>query len=394
MSRLACLTVMLFALVPAPASAQLKANFLTPKEIADGWLLLFDGETTFGWQIEGDAKVADGLLMIGGGRASSITATTGFLDYDLTLESVHGGVFHVGWKANGNKILHNLAFSGESASFRANVRGSKGTHGMKLDATAADGSRKTATGAAGLNNFDFSGGSHFMIATEPGAKLAIRNVKLRPVGLKSTFYGKNLSGWREFPNKKSKFSGNGEGEVTVKNGPGDLQTEGQWGDFVLQLECLSHGKHLNSGVFFRCRPGEYQQGYEAQIRNQFTANPTQSYTIDAYDSQTHKKIGSHKVMSTAVDYGTGGIYRRQPARKEASKDNEWFTMTIVAQGNHFATWVNGYQETDWTDNRPPNDNARNGFRLAPGPLSLQGHDATTDLSFRNFRIAELPAKKH
>ena len=42
-----------------------KWNTLTPKEVADGWLLLFDGATTFGWKIEGDAKVAgERLAMI------------------------------------------------------------------------------------------------------------------------------------------------------------------------------------------------------------------------------------------------------------------------------------------------------------------------------------------
>jgi hypothetical protein len=30
----------------------------------------------------------------------------------------------------------------------------------------------------------------------------------------------------------------------------------------------------------------------------------------------------------------------------------------------------------------------------PGVVSLQGHDPTTDLSFRNLRIGELPAEKH
>jgi hypothetical protein len=74
-----------------------------------------------------------------------------------------------------------------------------------------------------------------------------------------------------------------------------------------------------------------------------------------------------------------------------SKDGEWFTMTIVVQGNHFATWVNGVQETDWYDNRPPSDNPRTGYRREAGHLSIQGHDPTTDLSFRNLRIAELPA---
>ena len=68
-------------------------------------------------------------------------------------------------------------------------------------------------------------------------------------------------------------------------------------------------------------------------------------------------------------------------------------MTIVAQGRHFAVWVNGIQVTDWTDNRPLKDNARNGCRLEKGAISLQGHDPTTDIDFRNVRLAELPKAK-
>ena len=170
---------------------------------------------------------------------------------------------------------------------------------------------------------------------------------------------------------------------------GDLQTEGQWADFVLQLQCVSNGDHCNSGVFFRCRPGEYQQGYEAQIRNEFKDEPTQEYTIEEYDPKTHELKGSKKEKYTAVDYGTGAIYRRQPARKELSKDREWFGMTIVASGRHLAVWVNGVQASDWTDDRPTADNARKGCQLEKGPISLQGHDATTDLNFRNIRIVDL-----
>src|SRR5919201_2112618 len=43
-----------------------KPNSLTPQEIADGWLLLFDGETTFGWKIDGEGKVENGALVLGG----------------------------------------------------------------------------------------------------------------------------------------------------------------------------------------------------------------------------------------------------------------------------------------------------------------------------------------
>ena len=55
----------------------------------------------------------------------------------------------------------------------------------------------------------------------------------------------------------------------VKDGNGDLQTEETFGDFVLQLEIISNGTHLNSGVFFRALPGQFWSGYESQIRNQW-----------------------------------------------------------------------------------------------------------------------------
>ena len=64
-------------------------------------------------------------------------------------------------------------------------------------------------------------------------------------------------------------------------------------------------------------------------------------------------------------------------------------MTVAAAGRHLATWVNGVQVVDWTDNRPLVNNARNGCRLEKGPISFQGHDPTTDLNFRNIRIGEL-----
>ena len=101
-----------------------------------------------------------------------------------------------------------------------------------------------------------------------------------------------------------------------------------------------------------------------------------------------------KEKYTAVDYGTGGIYRRAPARKELSKDREWFGMTIVASGRHIATWVNGVQAVDWTDERPLADNPRKGCRLEKGAISLQGHEAATeDLDFRDIRIQDLARRR-
>ncbi|HEX3726174.1 MAG TPA: DUF1080 domain-containing protein, partial [Pirellulales bacterium] len=125
-----------------------------------------------------------------------------------------------------------------------------------------------------------------------------------------------------------------------------------------------------SGVFFRSIPGEFQNGYELQVQNGF-------------------KDGDR---TRPVDFGTGAIYRRQPARKVVGDDYRWVAMTLVAAGDHIASWVDGYQVTDWTDTRAADKNPRKGLRTAPGTFIIQGHDPTTDLSFRNLRVEELPPR--
>jgi hypothetical protein len=212
----------------------------------------------------------------------------------------------------------------------------------------------------------------FVIETDGTTPVTVSDIKLWPHPLETKlFEGKNLDGWKintaDPKRMSSKWEVTKGGELSLKNGPGDLVTEKEFDNFVLQLECKTLGKALNSGVFFRCIPGQYQNGYEAQIHNGYRA-----------DDRTKP-----------IDFGTGAIYRRVPARKVVSNDNEWFTMTVVADGKHIATWVNGYPTVDWTDERKENENPRQGFRAAKGPISLQGHDPTTDILFRNIRIAEI-----
>ena len=107
-----------------------------------------------------------------------------------------------------------------------------------------------------------------------------------------------------------------------------------------------------------------------------------------YESQIHNgfKDGDRR---QPVDWGTGAIFKRTPARLVVADDLKWFHKTILADGAHIATWVNGYQVADWTDDREPNENPRRGLRTEPGTIMIQGHDPTTDLSFRNLRITEL-----
>jgi hypothetical protein len=352
-------TLMIVAVAGAAArGAEPQANTLTPDEIADGRILLFDGESTFGWKTEGDVTAKEGELIVGGKKASSVLTTTPFGKFELHFQLLCDDKFQYILREHEPTIVVRKTAQWHDARLAVRHRDGEQWIEMEFDARPGGTQRLRGTPAMPIG-----------FKVPEGAVLRLRNLKLKPIGLEPLFNGKDLNGWKVFPGDryKSNFGVTSEGWINVKNGPGDLQTEKTFADFVFQGECISNGNHLNSGIFFRCLPNQYQQGYEMQIRNEWKGDDRKQ----------------------PVDFGTGAIYRRQPARKVVSTDREWFTMTLVAHGNHFATWVNGYQVTDWTDTRPEHENPRNGLRLGPGHLSIQGHDPTTDLSFRNLRVAEL-----
>lgn len=363
-----------------------RANVLTPAEAAEGWLLLFDGETAFGWSASPADKLAvkDGVLRFAG--AGTLANHTAFHQYALQFQCrFEGAKTHDDVKLN---------FAGKSVGIALPPGKGKGPAWAQGKLIVSGGrfklSIKSDRGEFPVVAGEVPAGSvsplSFTVAE--GVVLELRDVVLVPLGARALFNGKTLEGWKEFPGKKSKFTVTNKLEINVKDGPGDLQTEAKFQDFLLQLQCISNGKNLNSGIFFRCRDGEYQNGYEAQIHNGAAA--AKDYAVEEYDPKTRELIGKKMVKSEAIDFGTGAIYRRVPARKMVARDGEYFTLTVVAHGNHFATWVNGVQVTDWLDHRPLSDNARKGCRLEGGHLSIQGHDPTTDLSFRTLRIAEYP----
>ncbi len=378
-------------------------NQLTPQESEEGWLLLFDGESTFGWRSPNDSKwtIYQGMLAPQADKPGELTTTTAFREYDLSVEFIsrsgrarvvvgEGGKELQKEKGRQQGVIELQGFGGNNwTTLRARVRdGEVLSAHFEMRSGFGGGSAK-----AGRRVPEAHDVSKPHPITLTGNQVIFKNIKLKPLGTKPLFNGRDLAGWKEYAGKKSQFAVTTDRLLTIKNGPGDLQTEGSWSDFLLQLECRTNGNRLNSGVFFRCRPGEYQQGYEAQIHNGFLEGPTKEYTVEEYDPKTNELKDKHKVKSAAMDYGTGAIYRRVPARKQVAKDQQWFTMTVVAEGRHIATWVNGVQTVDWTDNRPLKDNARNGCRLEAGPISLQGHDPTTNLSFRNIRLADMSPQK-
>ena len=367
-------------------------NRLSAAEVAAGWIKLFDGATFFGWKPNNDVnwQIGDGVIHADKGDPGLLLTTTDFADYELLCD------FRLEKEGNSGIFLRTV-FSPKDPTqdcYELNMCDSHPAFptgslvGLKKPEQPVSGEEKWLTyhvvvqgnridvkldGAPILSYTDTRPAAkrRGLIGLQKNAgKAEYRNVYLRPLASVPLFNGKDLTGWRVVPGGKSEFMVL-DGAIHVVNGRGFLETESTWGDFILQAQIRTNGKHLNSGIFFRAMPGtanEPSNGYEAQVHNAF----------------------EHDDRIKPVDFGTGGIYRRVKARRVVSNDYEWFTMTVAATGPHVGIWVEGEQVTDWTDERGPNDNPREGLCTKPGHISLQGHDPTTDLLFRNLRIAELP----
>lgn len=362
-------------------------NRLTPQELADGWILLFDGESLYGWEpaTKADWQVDAGVIKVATGEPGLLNTTSEFADYQLKVDfrapaTTNSGVFlrtpTIPKDPAGDCYELNIADTGVSpfptgsfvkrakaTSYKANddwqsfdVTAQGGHIVVRLDGqTVLDYTDPQPIGRGRIGLQLNSGGVEF------------RNIKLRPLGGQPLFNGRDLVGWKTYPDLASVFSVTPQGELNVKNGSGMLETTGQFADFTLQLEVFSNGKHLNSGIFFRSIPGEKMNGYELQIQNGY-------------------KDGDR---NQPLDCGTGGFYRRQNARRVLGNDFEWTPITLVVSGLHMAAWVNGVQVSDWTDERPADANPRKGSRRTAGTFIIQGHDPTTDLSFRKLSAVEM-----
>ena len=349
----------------SPASAQ---------GVTEGnWIDLFDGETLYGWTQFGDAQwqVFDGKITCVNGWSGFLATTSRFADFELQIRAQVGGGGTFGVEVRGSLD----GYSGETGASTLVLEPAEKPYEISIKAV---GNAVTATvnGEAAEMPAASAGKGHVMLEFQryngkPAPALTIYEARLRPLNAKPIFDGKTLEGWNIIPDHQSVFKVV-DGAINITNGNGQIETAGVYRDFVLQLEIFSNGDHLNSGVFFRGPVGVFWKGYESQVRNQW------------------EESGRHH----PVDYGTGGLYAIDPARKVVSSDGEWFEKTVIADGNHYAVWINGYQVSDFYDTRPVSENrdGKSGYVPQAGTIHLQGHDPTTDLSFKNINVGVYPEK--
>lgn len=372
--------------------AELAKLPLTDEQVTNGWISLFDGTTLFGWESSSSAnwRVQDGVIVADEGERGLLQTTFQFADFELKCD------FRVAKGGNSGVFLRSKFSPQHPATdcYELNICDTHETYPTgSLVGRAKAPSLPPTDGQwhswhvtcekghlrirlDGDEFLDFRDGEargrrsgHIGLQFNSG-RAEFRRILLRPLGMRDLFDGSSLSGFRVVPGSKSVFPVSSE-DLAVMNGPGFLETEDRFADFILQTTLRTNGKGLNSGIFFRAMRGTEaapSNGYEMQIQN----------SVQNGDPEK------------PVDSGTGAIFRRQAVRRVNARDNEFFTATLIAQGAHIGTWVNGYQVVDWTDDRQPHENPRKGKRLRAGHISLQGHDATTDLSLRKLRITDAP----
>lgn len=380
--------------IKEPAGDVIPVTGLTDEEIAAGWIALFDGHSLFGWKPNNDVNwhTEEGVIKADKGEPGLLLTTTPFADYELKFEfkltpETNSGMFlrTTFDPKDPSKDCYELNLCDQKTEFPTGslvarskienplpVSSEWQTCDLRLEGPEI---KASINGKEILNFKDTSKNLRkigFIGLQKNEGAIEFRKIYLKPLRMSTIFNGVDLAGWNVVPGSQSTFEVVDNTIHVTAEKQGYLETEETWGDFLFQATAKSNGNALNSGYFFRAIKGSEKgmaNGYEVQIHNGI-------------------KDGDRTKPENA---GTGAIFRRTEARRVVSNDHEWFTTTLSANGPHIAVWIDGYQVTDWTDTRKPDENPRKGLRLKAGHISLQGHDPTTDLNFKDLKISDLPS---
>jgi hypothetical protein len=159
-------------------------NTLSQTEAADGWLLVFDGETIKGWDVQGEVTVRDGLLILGGNQVASATTTESFeafeLRFDYRFESGQEGMLEMKRQGSGSHYGLGQLTPRPGVWNRATYTRGNGTTSLQCEP-----SRKPLFQLASLGPVRGAGGTGPIPVTFtvsfPGSKLALRSIKLKPL---------------------------------------------------------------------------------------------------------------------------------------------------------------------------------------------------------------------
>ena len=385
--------LLIIALVAASAGLSAVDNSLTKAEAEEGWVLLFDGSTLFGWSPEAGTWRVDGGAIEAPPDGGRIRSSSAFADFQFHLEfrvpsgdadcgvllrtaladpksgyEVQIGDARADWPTGSVVDLAKArALRPEAAQWHAIDATVTGEHAtVKLDGYSVADARNLRSTAG-----------YVSLTCSKNPRVQFRNVRLKPLDMKALFNGTDLSGWKMVgapPPEKVGVFGNikkmwGGGDklkdaawtvadrmVHVEKGTGRLETAAAYDDFLfeatLRVNLKDRTELPKSAIFFRGDPGKLGTGYEVQ---------------------------------------SGSLGTLAAARKVAApRPNEFFTETIAARGRHVQIWINGVTVVDYQDTRAEGNAPQKDARVAAGTIALESADEKTDIDYRGLRALQLP----
>jgi len=211
-------------------------------------------------------------------------------------------------------------------------------------------------------------------------------------GWVSLFNGKDLTGWKLHPEPNPRAiaevirkEANGtllayharttegpevplwrvENGIMIGSGPAShlFSERGDYQNFHYRIEAMINDRG-NSGAYFRTAFGPgFPKGYEAQI------DATHGDPIRTGSLYPAGELSQYRDQITVMN-----VAPHQP--------DEWFSMEVIAAGDHITIKVDGKTTVDWKDPE---------HRYTTGHFALQGHDPGTVVKFRKIEVRELPA---
>ena len=397
----ACVTI-LFLLVSCGGT---KHNELTPAEVADGWVLLFDGETMNGWKdYNGESltapwHVVDGCLQAKGGGSDSdgyIVTAGKYENFELSWDwkLAEGGNSGMMFHVVENKIYDVPYITGpeyqlldpantdlepwqgvgadyamyvpDRSAMKVNPVGKWNTSKIVFDnghvefwmngAKIVEYEAWTDDWFARKNSGKWEDAPDYGLAKrgvfclqDHGYPASFRNIKVKELPRRTKeielFNGKDLAGWDIFGTELWYVA---DGVLYCESGPdkryGYLATKEYYDDFDLTAEFRQESDG-NSGLFFRSIIQERVRiGWQCEV--------------------APKGRDTGGIYETGV-LNRGWLQQIPDEKEEILKVGEWNTIRILARGGHITTWLNGTEMSNLEDKE---------IARGTGRIAIQIHD--------------------
>jgi len=193
-------------------------------------------------------------------------------------------------------------------------------------------------------------------------------------GFTSLFNGTDLTGWRVAGSAESFTVLDG---AIVASGPashayydGSFRNH-RFRNFELRIDIMARAGG-NGGVYVLT---EFEQvGGNERASGNF---PSKGFEVQVYNGTAGPP--------------TGSLYHVVDLTESPVKDGEWFTQTIIVNGDTIVVKINGKQVVTWTQPADWNGGREGpGRRISgPGTIALQAHDPTSAVLYKNIRIKPL-----